>query len=295
MDKRSAIQIGMIAVVTLVLFAAAAGVGAAITAGVLRDDDPGQQLTAADREALAQTVARTTAEAIGERSIDAETVEAAVKKGMIAIIEDQTGADGEQRAADDRERAADTNEGTSARRVEVPAVDDDDHVQGPSDAPYTLIEYSDYECPYCARLHNDVLPELREQYGDDLRIVYRHRPLSMHEPQASRSAAAAECVAAIGDNDAFWAFTDALYAEPDNRDLVAVGEQVGVDGDALEGCIDDERFADAVAADNRAAQQLNVRGTPTLFVRPTGAREATRLNGAQPAARIAQVLDGLDT
>jgi len=293
MDKRSAIQIGLIAVVTLVLFAAAAGVGAAITAGVLRGGDQGQQLSAADRRALAKTVARTTADAIGERTVDAETVEAAVKKGMIAIIEDQTGADGAPRAGDDRERAANT--GASTRRTEVPAVDDDDHVQGPSDARYTLIEYSDYECPYCARLHNEVLPALRERYGDDLRVVYRHRPLSMHEPQASRSAAAAECVAALGGDDAFWAFTDALYAQPDNRDLVAVGEQVGVDREALDGCIDDERFADEVAADNRAAQQLNVRGTPTLFVRPTGAREATRLNGAQPAARIAQVLDRLDT
>lgn len=292
MDKSAYTQMVGTALVTLMLFGTGAASGVAVMAWAkpARTDEP-VRLDEDARKRLAQDAADATAEAMAERMLDDAEVQAAVKQGMIGFLKDRAGGGNQQAAGNDgaaKGRPAKTS-------AVVPPVTESDHVRGPADARYTLIEYSDYECPYCARLHNQVLPELEKRMGDDLRIVYRHRPLSMHEPQASRSAVAAECVAALEGDKAFWQYTDALYSDANNRDLVAMGESIGVDGDALSTCLDEDRFAGDVADDKRQASELGIQGTPTMFLRPTGDKEARRLNGAQPAARIAQVIRGLDT
>ena len=288
MDKGAYAQMLGTALMTLVLFGAGAVSGfaaASWSTASERDGGAGVHLSKQSGNALAEDVARTTAESMKERMLAKDEVEAAVKKGMVAFLKDRAGG-GNAQARGDR---GGSQKAKAQTTTAVPAVTDADHVWGPKDAPYTLIEYSDYECPYCARLHNQVLPDLKERMGDDLRIVYRHRPLRMHEPRATQASLAAECVASLNGEKAFWTYTDRLYNDDAQTDLVALGKEVGVDGEALSTCLDEERFAERVDQHKRQANELGIRGTPTMFLRASGETQARRLNGAQPAARIAQV------
>lgn len=289
MDKGAYAQMLGTAVMTLVLFGAGAvsGFAAASWSTSSESDSQGVHLSQESGNALAEHVAQTTAASMKERMLAKDEVEASVKEGMIAFLKDRTGGGGGHAKGQGDTGAA--KKPTAETTTAVPAVTAADHVWGPKDAPYTLIEYSDYECPYCARLHNEVLPKLKERMGDDLRIVYRHRPLRMHEPRATQASLAAECVASLNGSKAFWAYTDALYNAASKTDLVALGKQVGVDGGALSTCLDEERFAERVDQHKRQANELGIRGTPTMFLRASGETQARRLNGAQPAARIAQV------
>lgn len=231
---------------------------------------------------------------VEDAMMSSKEIQAAVQRGMVEFLKDRTGAGSGRTAAD----AGDNRDAGGRKAVSttqsVPAVTAADHVQGPADARYTLIEYSDYECPYCARLHNRVMPELRKRMGDDLRIVYRHRPLAMHNPEAKRAALAAECVADLGGEKAFWRFTDRLFGQ-DSGGLAAVARQVGIDGDKFSPCLDDKRHADRVQRDLKQARRLGVRGTPTMYVRRTGASEARRIRGAQPPSRIISIINDLDS
>lgn len=283
MQNTSLLQAAGIAGGTLAI--AALGFAAALFVMPQQQPERGPvELSEQARQDIAADVAQATAEAMSAELLSDKQVQAAVKQGMISFVKDRAGGGGTQKT-----KGAKAG-GGQAPTAQVPAVSDTEHVLGPADATYTLIEYSDYECPYCARLHNRILPELRERMGDDLRVVYRHRPLPMHEPQATKSALAAECVASMKGDGAFWQYTSALFGDQQDAPLVEVGKSMGIDANALSECIDSERHSDRVQAHLDQARQLGVSGTPTMFVRKTGTETARRLNGAQPAARIEQVI-----
>src|SRR5204863_994561 len=86
-----------------------------------------------------------------------------------------------------------------------------DHVYGNPNARFTLIEYSDFECPYCKTVHL-TLKKLIDDSGGDVNWVYRHFPLEFHNPGAQRQAEASECIAELSGNDSFWKFANAIYA-----------------------------------------------------------------------------------
>lgn len=90
-------------------------------------------------------------------------------------------------------------------------VTDADHIRGSSDAPITIIEYSDFQCPFCIRFHPTMLQVMAE-YEGRVRWVYRHLPLTAIHPEAEPAALAAECAGELGGNDAFWQFADGLFA-----------------------------------------------------------------------------------
>ncbi|WP_428261865.1 DsbA family protein [Haliangium sp.] len=141
------------------------------------------------------------------------------------------------------------------------------HALGPADAPLTVVVFSDFECPYCARLH-PTLQELRAVYGDRVRVVLRHLPLSFH-PRAQLAAEAAVAAAAQGR---LWAFYDRVFAEPEalsRADLERHARAAGLDMDRFRAALDDRRYFEQVAADAAAGKALGVRGTPTMFVNGT--------------------------
>ena len=142
-----------------------------------------------------------------------------------------------------------------------------DHITGPVDAPLTLVEYLDFECPFCARV-SGVGKELRAHFGDRLRYVTRHLPLPVH-PHAELAALGAEAAARQGH---YWDMHDVLFAHQDELELEdLVGYAAGLDLDVEEFLrdLDDDDLARHVAHDVASAEESGVRGTPTFFIGET--------------------------
>jgi protein-disulfide isomerase len=138
------------------------------------------------------------------------------------------------------------------------------HQLGPDDALVTIVVWGDFQCPYCARMA-PVLGHVRQKYGAELRIVYRHLAMPGHR----QAQLAAEAGVAAAEQGKFWAFHDLVFAQPGRlarADLEQLGEAAGLDLPRLRAALDDRRHRDAVLAETAAALALGVDGTPTLFV-----------------------------
>jgi protein-disulfide isomerase len=157
-----------------------------------------------------------------------------------------------------------------------PPVGDEDHAQGPADAPVTLVEYGDYECPHCGRAA-PIVQRVQRHFGDRLRFVFRNFPLTEVHEHADHAAQAAESAAAHGGEEAFWAMHDAIYAHqqdgPDALGDAALGRyarEAGVDARTVLDDVRADRFAERVQRDFMSGVRSGVNGTPTFFI--NGAR-----------------------
>ena len=161
-----------------------------------------------------------------------------------------------------------------------------DHVRGSEQAPVTLIEYGDYECPYCGQAEV-AIRELQDAFGDDLRYVWRQLPLNDVHPNAQMAAEAAEAAAAQG---AFWALHDRLLTHQDQLTPVDLGrhaEAVGLDLDRFWDELRRHEHAQRVADDVASADASGVAGTPSFFIngrRHEGAYDVQTLTAAVTAA-----------
>ncbi|HYH52607.1 MAG TPA: Na+/H+ antiporter NhaA [Solirubrobacterales bacterium] len=169
-----------------------------------------------------------------------------------------------------------------------PAVDPErDHIRGPADAPLTLIEFADFECPFCGRA-TGMVRELRERFGDELRYVLRHLPLIDVHPHAELAAEAMEEAAVQGK---FWELHDKLFDHQDEleiEDLLGYAGNLGIDVEEMARALEDERHAERVAAHTRSAELSGARGTPTFYVnglRHLGAYDAKSLADELEASR----------
>jgi Na+/H+ antiporter NhaA len=160
-----------------------------------------------------------------------------------------------------------------------------DHVRGPMEAPVTVVEYGDFECPYCGRAE-PVVRELLREFGD-VRYVWRHLPLNDVHPRAQLAAEAAE---AAHDQDTFWEMHDLLLTHQDAlrpRDLMGYAEQLGLDIERFTDSLREHRGAVRVAEDVDSADLSGVSGTPTFFIngrRHYGAYDIATLSAAVRAA-----------
>ena len=154
-----------------------------------------------------------------------------------------------------------------------------DHIRGPVDAPMTLVEYGDFECPFCAKA-TGAARELRERFGDDLRYVFRHLPLPDVHPHAELAARAA---VAADRQGRFWDMHDLLFRHQDElefEDLVGYAADLELDVEQFVRTIDDEQTARRIRADVASAEASGARGTPTFFIddrRHTGPYDAETL------------------
>jgi protein-disulfide isomerase len=150
------------------------------------------------------------------------------------------------------------------------AVDDDrDHVQGPADAAVTLVEYGDYECPYCGAAY-PIVKELQARMRDRLRFVFRNFPITTSHPHAEQAAEAAEAAAAQGR---FWEMHDLLYENQRllrDQDLRAYAEQLGIDVERFDKDLVEHVHAPRVREDFMSGVRSGVNGTPSFYVK--GAR-----------------------
>lgn len=161
------------------------------------------------------------------------------------------------------------------------------HVRGPEDAKVTIIEYSDYECPFCKRFYDDAYKQILATYPDDVKIIFKDFPLSFHA-QATSAAEAAECAGAQGK---YWEYHDKLFEN--QGDWSAAGrpsfnkyaEDLGLDMDSFNNCVDNREFKANVEADFREGQAKGVRGTPAFFINDK------LVSGAQPFATFKTEID----
>jgi len=177
---------------------------------------------------------------------------------------------------------------TPAPAGAVPPITDEDHVRGSGDV--TIIEYSDYECPFCGRFHPS-MTRLMDEYEGQIKWVYRHFPLSFHL-QAGPAANASECVAGLEGNDAFWEYTDELFA---NQTLLSASylksaaEGVGVDGDDFDDCMTNRTYQAHVTSDQAGGSSAGVTGTPGSFIVAADGT-ATLVPGAIPYEQLEAML-----
>jgi len=145
-----------------------------------------------------------------------------------------------------------------------PPLGPDDHVTGTGDAPFELVMYGDFQCPYCVASIS-ILRRVRERLDGSLRFAFRHMPLPAH-PDADNAAQAAEAAAA---QDAFWPMYDALYAARGRLsidDLAGHAAAIGLDGEQVRRDVLAGRYAGRIARDERSARAAGITGTPAFFV-----------------------------
>jgi protein-disulfide isomerase len=148
----------------------------------------------------------------------------------------------------------------------------DDHVQGSADAPILLVEYGDYQCPYCAQAH-PILKRLQRMFGAQLGVVFRNFPLTEIHPNALHAAQAAESVGAQRGNDAYWRMHDAIYEHQREsptalsaQNLQRYGAAVGADADVIARDLESGAFVERIQADFSSGVRSGVNGTPTFFI-----------------------------
>ena len=167
----------------------------------------------------------------------------------------------------------------------LPVSADDDPSMGPANAPVTIVEFSDFQCPYC-KLSVPTVKEILAKYPDKVKVVYRDYPGPTH-PHAPEAAEAAQCA---GDQGKFWEYHDSLFdhqASAIGWNFSELAKEIGLNQDTFASCLKSRRYREEVAKDLRDGLKLGVTSTPTFFI------NGRPLVGAKPFAEFQTVIDRL--
>ena len=184
--------------------------------------------------------------------------------------------------------------------VEVSA--DDDPVLGKDNAPVIIIEFSDFQCPFCRKFWTDTFEQLKTEYIDTgkVKLIYRDFPLDSIHPMAQKSAEAAQCA---NEQEKYWEYHDKMYGEQNIldggsiegpvqstvtytvNDLKKWAKDLGLDSGKFDSCLDDGKYEDEVKNDFQDGAQAGVQGTPSFFI------NGKQLSGAQPFSAFKQAID----
>ena len=155
---------------------------------------------------------------------------------------------------------------------------------GPDDAPVTIVEFSDYQCPYCQTWYTQTYSQIMSSYPNQIRFVYRDLPLPMH-PEAVPAAEAADCA---GEQGAYWKYHDALFSGKYSLGRTAyehIASDLGLDKTAFTTCLDDHRYTAEIQSDAADAAALGLNGTPSFVI------NGRILVGALPFASFKAIID----
>ena len=181
----------------------------------------------------------------------------------------------------------------------IKQVQEDDHLRGSPTAPIVIVEYSDFDCPYCNQFHQ-TMNKIMEEYGPSGKVawVFRHFPIKSLHPNAPKIAEASECVAELGGNASFWKFNDLVFGSKtpqeftDMTKLSGYASESGVaDISAFEKCLSSGKYTNKINASIDEANKAGAKGTPYPIVM-TGDQMAP-LAGALPYADMKAMLDNL--
>ena len=191
------------------------------------------------------------------------------------------------------------NQPTGSVKVSI----DDDPVLGNKNAPVTLIEFSDFQCPFCRSFWRDTLPQIQKDYIDTgkVKFVYRDFPLVSIHPAAAPAAEAAECAE---DQGKFLAMHDKIFQEQDKQgqgtvqftadDLKKWAAQIGLNASQFNSCLDSRKYKSEVEKDTADGSSAGVTGTPAFFLgksNSSGTIEGTLVSGAQPFSAFKVIID----
>lgn len=220
--------------------------------------------------------------------IASEAFQAKINEGIIRFIQAQNAL---------QEQAAQQAEQSGTMQL-MPIDPSRDHIRGNPNAAFTLLEYSDFECPFCKRFHETAKAFLSK--NDDVNWVYRHFPLEFHNPGAQKQAEATECVAQLGGNDAFWMITDFIYEVTRSNGkgfplsaLPSAAEATGVDVAAFNKCMASGAQRDRVLEDLDNGQRSGVTGTPGNFLIHHASGTVVVITGAQPLENLERTLEAM--
>ncbi len=181
---------------------------------------------------------------------------------------------------------------------------DDDPVIGDPNAPVTIIEFSDYECPFCKRHYDQTYSQLKTNYIDKgtVKLVFRDLPLSFHDPLATTAATAANCAREQGGDPSYWKLHGEYFkTTTSNGDGVTMDQlynmanAIGINQAQFKTCIDSKKYADEIAKDLADANAAGATGTPSFIVAKSTGKEVTGklLVGAQPYSVFQAEIDAL--
>jgi protein-disulfide isomerase len=168
------------------------------------------------------------------------------------------------------------------KRYDIPI--ENAYARGPADAPITIVEFSDYQCPFCRRWHDEVYEPLLAAYPGKIRFVYRNLPLTSIHPDAMSAAEAAMCA---GEQDAYWPYHDKLFGSESlgTSTYVQYAQDLSLNMTTFKACLTDHKYQQSIQADSDFAINLGIRSTPTFFI------NGLAVVGAQPLDVFKQVID----
>lgn len=154
------------------------------------------------------------------------------------------------------------------------SLDDDPYLGDPEKAKVAIVEFSDYECPFCKRYFEETYPQIKKNYVDTGKVVYvfRDYPLSFHNPNATDQAIAGECVQEIGGNKKYFDFHSEVFTQTTSNKglskdkLYDIAEEIGVDSKDFKSCLDSEKYSGEVQDDLNAGANVGIDGTPGFVV-----------------------------
>lgn len=183
--------------------------------------------------------------------------------------------------------------GGPTAEADVSAPSASDHIVGSPDAPIVLVEYSDFQCPYCSLIH-PTLKRIVEESNGEIAWVYRHLPLESLHPEALPSALASECIAAQLGNDGFWAFADDMFGNQKGMNsarYAALAGQLGADVTTFNACMENGTYLSKVDAQALEAQANGGNGTPFTVV--VAGETQVPISGALPYSQIMAVINSV--
>lgn len=180
----------------------------------------------------------------------------------------------------------------------LPPITDQDHIKGDKNAVIALVEYSDFECPFCKQFHPTVT-QIIDEYKGKVKLIYRHYPLPFHQ-NAEKEAEASECAAELGGNEAFWKFSDAIYERTTSNGtgfaldkLQPLAEEIGLDGTKFQSCLDSGKYAKQIADMTSGGQKAGIQGTPGTVILNTKTNKTSLVPGAVPVDQLKTMIDAL--
>ncbi len=205
----------------------------------------------------------------------------------------------QQRDAQARAQRDDANAAAAKAKDVRPASATRDHIYGNPDAVISLIEYSDFECPFCKRFHLTA-QRIVDSNAGKVNWVYRHFPLSFHNPGAQTQAEASECAASLGGNDAFWKFSNTIYERTRSNgkgfpieDLAPLAAEIGLDKTAFQNCLKSGKYTARVQEDLEEGIRIGITGTPGNILVNNKTGQAIPRAGAAPYESLQRVVDAL--